>query len=265
MNNFEIIHRLNEDITNKKTVAVVTIISVSGSTPRDEGSKMLVYADGSICGTIGGGVLEKLAIDEALKCIKDRKNKKVSFNLTPKGIDALCMGKVEIMIEVYSWPFKVVILGGGHVAKSLAKLLDFVSIPYIVVDERKDFANRDNFPGALKIINELPHKSIKKDIIIDSNTYIVIVTRGHLLDKECLIEAIKTDARYIGMIGSRSKVKEIFKELNKKKIYPQKDKRVFSPIGINLGGKTPNEISISIIAEILSVMYNTEIKHMRSF
>lgn len=262
MSNHNVISKLNEDIFNKKNVACVTVINTEGSVPRDSGSKMLVYEDGSIYGTVGGGMAEKIAVEEAVKAIKEGKNKKIELDLTPKGIDALCMGKQEMFIEVYLWPLKVFIMGGGHVSKSLSYVLDFLSIPYTVVDDRKDIANRDNFKNAVDIINEFPHKAFSK-LKIDKNSYIVIVTRGHSLDKECLEEAIKTDAKYIGMIGSRSKVKEIFKILNKKKLYPDKDKRVFSPIGVNTGGKTPNEIAVSIAAEILAVSNNVKPIHMK--
>ena len=262
MSNFDIISKINDDIANKKNIAVVTIISANGSVPREPGAKMIVYEDGKIYGTIGGGRMEKLAIDEAVKCIRKNQNKKVSFDLTPRGIDALCMGKAEIFIEVYVWPVKVYIFGGGHIAKSLSHVFDFLSIPYSVIDERKDITNRDAFKNAVDIINEFPDKSFSK-LKIDSNSYIVIVTRGHSLDKDCLVKAIKTEAKYIGMIGSRAKVKEIFNILNKKGIYPQRDKRVFSPIGINTGGKTPDEIAISIVAEIIAVSNNARVAHMR--
>jgi xanthine dehydrogenase accessory factor len=172
------------------------------------------------------------------------------------------MGRVEVLIEVYVWPVRVLILGGGHVAVSLSKILDFLEIPYSVADDRSEFANRDNFLHAADIINELPHKALKK-YKADDKTYIVIVTRGHSYDESCLRESLKTDACYIGMIGSRSKVKEIFKRLNREKLYPQKDKRVYSPIGLVLGGKTPNEIAISIASEILCVSYKTKPGHMR--
>lgn len=262
MSLYDVITKLNEDIKNRRTVALVTIISVTGSTPQNSGSKMLVYPDGSIFGTIGGGKFEYLTIKQALKAIKEGKNAKVTFDLTPAAMGALCMGRAEVLIEVYKFPIKIVILGAGHVAKSLSILLDYISFPYVVVDERTEFANRNNFPNAVSIINKLPYKAMK-DVDIDKDTYIVIMTPDHRMDRECLIQAIKTDACYIGMIGSKNKVGEIFKDLNKKKIYPQKDKRIYSPIGLSIGGKTPQEISISIVSEILSVFYNSKIKHMR--
>ncbi|NLH39749.1 MAG: hypothetical protein GX445_06780 [Elusimicrobia bacterium] len=260
--NTDIISRLNDDINNKKNLAVVSIVSSEGSTPRDIGSKMIVYPDKTIYGTIGGGELEHLVIKDAVDCIKKNENKKLVFDLTPSGIDALCMGKVEVLIEVYTWPVRVLILGAGHVALSLSKLLDFLQIPYSVADDRNEFANRDNFLNAADIINDLPHKALKK-YPVDENTYIVIVTRGHIYDEKCLRESLNTKACYIGMIGSKSKVKEIFKRLDKEGLYPQRDKRVYSPVGLSLGGKTPNEIAVSIVSEILCVSYKIRPRHMR--
>lgn len=262
MNNINIIKEISKAIDEKKNFAVVSIISSSGSTPRDSGSKMIVYSDGSIYGSVGGGKLEHLCIKEALNCIEKQENKKVKFSLTPGGLNALCMGEVEVYIEVYTFPIKVFIFGAGHVGFALSKIFDFLSIPYVIIDDRKDLASKTNFPNAFSVVNEKPDKAFN-NLEIDKDSYIIIVTRGHSLDKECLVNALKTKASYIGMIGSRSKVKEIFKELNKKKIYPQKDKRVYSPIGVNCGGKTPNEIAVSVACEILSVFYKTDIKHMR--
>lgn len=255
-----VIKALNDAISERKNVAFVLVISVDGSTPRNEGSKMLVYEDGSIVGTIGGGSFEALAIKKAIECIKKGESGKFLFELTPKGIGALCMGKMEVFIDVYKTPFKVFIFGAGHVAQKLANVLSIAGFPYIVSDDRKEFANRENFPQALEIVNEFPHKAFKK-LKITEDDYIVIMTRGHSLDKECLIEALKTKAKYIGMIGSTSKVKTILAELKKKgyKI----DERVYAPIGLELGGKTPGEIAISVTAEILKLHYNTKACHMR--
>jgi xanthine dehydrogenase accessory factor len=255
-----IIKILNRAIEERKSAAFVTVISVDGSTPRESGAKMIVYENGSIDGTIGGGSFEALAIRKAVECLKKGVGGKFIFDLTPKGIGALCMGKMEIFIDVYKAPLKVFILGGGHVAKKVAEVLDVAGFPYFIADERKEFANRNNFPNAIEIINEYPNKSFKK-ALIDEDTYIVIMTRGHILDKECLIEAVKTKAKYIGMIGRADKVKQIMDSLKKKGI--KIDDRVYSPIGLDLGGKTPGEIAVSVISEIIKIRYNKTGRHMR--
>lgn len=257
-----IIERLFNSIKEGKNLAYVTIIETKGSTPRDTGSSMIVYEDGSIYGSIGGGICEKKAIDEARRCIREGKNKRVSFSLTPDGVDALCMGKVEIFIDVYKNTAQVILLGAGHVSKAVSTLLDFLSISYSVVDEREEFANRDNFPNAREIVLDYPY-NFERHLKISNDSFILILTRGHKYDAKSLEKAIKTKACYIGMIGSVDKVKETFARFKRKGIDLSKDPRIFSPVGIRCGGKTPPEIAISIVAEILSVKYNTKVSHMR--
>ncbi len=254
-----IIKILSDAISERKNVAFVTVISSAGSTPRESGSKMIVYENGSIYGTIGGGEIESLTIKKAVECIKKGESGKFSFELTPNGIGALCMGKIEVFIDVYKTPLKVFICGAGHVAKQLGRVLSIVGLPYSVADDRKDFACKENFPEAFEIINEFPDKAFKK-AKIDSETYVVIMTRGHSLDAECLREAVKTKAHYIGMIGSDSKVRTIISDLKKKGI--KIDSRVYSPIGLELGGKTPGEIAVCVVAEILKIYYGKSGKHM---
>ena len=130
-------------------------------------------------------------------------------------------------------------------------------------DDRKEFANAERFPGARAIINEAPHRAVET-AAPDKDTYAVILTRGHALDRECLEAMLKTPAAYIGMIGSGEKVREIFRLLGEKKVYPLKDKRVHAPVGLNLGGKTPGEIAVSVLAEIMKLHYKRDGAHMNA-
>ncbi|MFH1620049.1 MAG: XdhC/CoxI family protein [bacterium] len=257
-----VIKLLSEAIESGRDAALVTIISSAGSTPRDFGAKMLVYSDGSIAGTVGGGKIEALAIKEAVDAIKKRESRKAVFSLTPKGIGMICMGKVEIFIDTYVRDFKLLILGAGHVGRKIAQAAEAAGIPYDVADDREEFADRMAFPGASRIIAVRPDKAVA-EAGVDGRTYIVIVTRGHSLDQECIEKALKTKAAYIGMIGSRHKIPAVFRNLNKKGLHPERDPRVFSPIGLNIGGKTPGEISIAVLSEILKVHNKRNGKHMR--
>lgn len=257
-----LIKMLSEAIDGGRSVAFVTVISVGGSTPREAGAKMLVYADGSIEGTVGGGSIEALTIKQSLACVRKGAGGKFTFDLKPDGnTGMICMGKMEVYIDVYKNPFKVLILGGGHVGVKIAEACRLAGYPFIAADDRKEFANAERFPGALGLINEAPHKAVAL-AAPDKDTYAVIVTRGHALDRECLEAVMRTPAAYIGMIGSRDKVGEIFRLLGKKKLYPLKDPRVHSPVGLNLGGKTPGEIAVSVLAEIMTVHYKRDGAHM---
>ncbi len=258
-----LVKMLAEAIDSGRAAAFVTVISVGGSTPREAGAKMLVYEDGSIEGTVGGGAMEALTIKKALECIAAGQGGKFTFALKPGGnTGMICMGDMEVYIDVYRTPFKVLILGGGHVGVKIAEACRLAGYPYMVADDRTEFANPERFPQALKIINEFPHKAVRA-AGVDKDTYVVIVTRGHALDKECLEEVMRTKAPYIGMIGSAPKVREIYRLLARKKLYPLKDRRVHSPIGLNLGGKAPGEIAVSVLAEVIKLHYKRDGAHMR--
>ncbi|HOW27119.1 MAG TPA: XdhC/CoxI family protein [Elusimicrobiota bacterium] len=259
--NNDVFRILSESIRNGRDVALATIISAEGSTPRETGAKMLVFEDGSIQGTVGGGKLEALCIKNALSAMESGQNRKVTFELTEKGIGMACAGKTEVFIEVYLSRLKLFICGAGHVGQKIAAAATVAGIPYSVADEREEFACRDHFPQASRIHVEQPDHALTA-ARVDDKTYVVIVTRGHMLDKECLAAAMETKAAYIGMIGSRSKVPTIFKLLNKKGIHPEKDPRVYSPIGLDTGGKTPGEISVSVIAEILKLRHQATGNHL---
>lgn len=258
-----LIKLLAEAIDSGRGAAFVTVISVDGSTPREAGTKMLVYSDGAIEGTVGGGAIEALAIKRALECIRNGEGGKFVFDLKPEGNTGMtCMGRMEVFIDVYKNPFKVLILGAGHVGIKIAEACRLAGYPYMVADDRREFANAERFPGALAVITEQPQKAVKA-AGVDAETYVVIVTRGHSLDRECLEAVMRTPAAYIGMIGSGDKVAEMFRKMAKKKLYPLKDKRVHSPIGLNLGGKAPGEIAVSVISEIIKVHYGRDAAHMR--
>lgn len=258
-----IIKLLAEAIDEGRGAAFVTVISVDGSTPREAGAKMLVYADGSIEGTVGGGSIEALTIRQAVACVKAGQGGKFVFDLKPQGnTGMICMGKMEVYVDVYKNPFKVLILGGGHVGLKIAEACRLAGYPYAVADDRKEFANAERFPGATAVINEFPHKAVEA-AKVDADTYAVIVTRGHALDRECLEAVMRTPAAYIGMIGSKDKVGEIFRLVGKKRLYPLKDPRVHSPVGLNLGGKAPGEIAVSVLAEIMAVHYRRDAGHLR--
>ncbi|MDA8243016.1 MAG: XdhC/CoxI family protein [Elusimicrobia bacterium] len=258
-----IIKLLSEAIDSGRAAAFVTVISVDGSTPREAGAKMLVFPDGSIEGTIGGGSVEALVIRRAVDCLRRGEGGKFAFELKPTGnTGMICMGGMEVFVDVYKNPFKVLILGGGHVGVKIAEACRLAGYPFLVADDRREFANAERFPGALAVINEMPHKAVEA-AGVDAETYVVIVTRGHALDRECLEAAMSTSAPYIGMIGSKDKVGEVFRLLGKKKLYPLKDGRVHSPIGLNLGGKTPGEIAVSVLAEIMKVHYKRDAGHMK--
>jgi len=252
-----------ESLQAGREVALVTVIETDGSTPGDAGNRMLVFPDGSIVGTVGGGKLEALCIQEALDALSLGRSKKATFELTPSGIGMACSGRVEVFIEVFSARLKIFILGAGHVAKKIGELASCVGIPYSVADDRMEFANRERFPHAATVYAEKPVSAMEKEGI-NERTYIIIATRGHEMDAECLKYALKTKAAYIGMVGSRNKIPAIYKRLKRNGLHPEQDLRVFSPIGLDLGGKDPGAVALSIIAEVMKLHHERTGCHLRT-
>jgi len=262
----DIFERVVELKKERRSFCLTTLIKEEGSSPRDLGTRMLVFPDGKIDFTIGGGALEKLVIKDALVGFKKKENFTKKYNLTKNDIKGeiptgmYCGGNVEVLFE-YFYPEEILIIfGAGHVAKAIAKLCNVLKFPYIIVDNRKDYAKKEYFPGVSEVVRS-NYKESFKNLSIDENTYIIIVTYCHQFDSVCLEESLKTKAKYIGMIGSQNKVKTILKEIKKKGI--KIDNRVYSPVGLDIGGNSPEEIALSIVSEILKVKYNLTGKSMR--
>ena len=235
--------------------ALVTVVSATGSTPREEGAKMLVKPDGTILGTIGGGNLEAQVIEEAIKVMKQGRPKRLHFALTAKEADEVgmvCGGELEVFIEPILSPPTLYLFGGGHISLSLAKMGKLLGFKIAVIDDRAEFASPDRFPEADILLAEDFAKSFPK-LKIDKSSYIVIVTRGHQHDELVLEWAVGTPAKYIGMIGSKTKVEAIFSHLLTKGISREQLDRVHAPIGLEIDAQTPEEIAVSILAEVIKV------------
>ncbi|MFC2048316.1 XdhC family protein [Chloroflexota bacterium] len=233
--------------------ALATVISAGGSTPREEGAKMLVRADGSILGTIGGGGLEARIMKEAAEVIRTGESKHLIFRLTEKEeLGLLCGGDAGVFIEpIVSLP-TLYIFGGGHIGFPLAKMANLVDFRVVVIDNRPEFANPERFPEAEQTLVE-DHNTAFSNLKVDKLSYIVIITHGHKGDETVLEGALATKARYIGMIGSKAKVKTVFSHLLNKGISQELLDRVHAPIGLAIGAETPEEIAVSILAEIIQI------------
>ncbi|MDI6706581.1 MAG: XdhC/CoxI family protein [Bacillota bacterium] len=245
----------------KKHFAVVTIVETEGSTPRNENAKMLVFSDGRCQGTIGGGVLENQAIQEAQEAIKRRKSTLVKYRLHEGEGESLpmkCGGNVQLFIEVFTPKPALVIVGAGHVGKALSEVAKMLNFEITIIDDREEWADKDRFPGGTNVLVKKDMTKAFDNIEIDVDTCIVIATRGHGYDKEALSAALKLKASYIGMIGSNKKVRETFQQLINEGFDAELLKKVYSPIGLDLGAETPEEIAVSIMAEILKVRNNAK-------
>jgi xanthine dehydrogenase accessory factor len=230
--------------------AIATIVQCSGSSPQKEGAKMLIRDDGSIVGTLGGGCIETEVVQTSLQAIKDGCPLTIPFELTEKHGGLVCGGKVLVYIEPVIPDPHLVILGAGHVGKALSKIARFSGFKVTVVDDREEYANRDNIPDANETV-VIDFEKVLSKVSVDKNTYIVIATRGHNHDLDALKVALGTKARYIGLLGSKRKKALLFKTL-KEEGFAQRDiDRVITPIGLSIGSVIPEEIAISIMAQII--------------
>jgi xanthine dehydrogenase accessory factor len=254
MHNFLEIHQeIVNCLSEGKEAALVTIVSASRSTPRGAGARMLVKPDGSIMGTIGGGMVEAEAINIARRVIRSEKSELHKFSLTPdKEPGMVCGGEMDIFVEPVLQTPMIYLFGAGHISLALARIGKLLGFRLTVIDDRPDYANEKRFPDADNIVVDNFAQSFNK-IRIDKHSYIVIMTRSHTEDESVLEQALLTKAGYIGMIGSKTKVKTIFHNLKNKGIENDLLDKVHSPIGLEIFAETPEEIAISILAEIVKV------------
>jgi len=243
-------------IDKGETIAWVTVVDTKGSTPREVGAKMLVNKDGLIAGTIGGGITEAKVIEETKQALKEGKRRFLTYHLTKEqaALDegAICGGDMKIFIDILQPKEEVLIFGAGHIAVCVSKLAKMVGFRAVIIDDRKEFANQNRFPEADEIIAEEIEEALTH-LNITPSTYIIILTRGHLKDEEVLTSVIRSGAAYIGMIGSRNKNATVFQQLTKKGISQEELNKVHAPIGIDIKAQTPEEIAVSIMAEIIQV------------
>lgn len=238
--------------TKHQPVALCTIVKASGSTPRHSTSKMLVHLDGRILGSVGGGELENRVIQEALASLRDGKPRNLTYRMTnpERGDPGLCGGQVEVFVEPILPTPMLVVVGGGHVGKAVAHLAKWLGFRVAVSDDRPEFCTPEANPEADEFY-PVPLAELPLNLTITPQTAIVLTTRGSNVDVAGLPALLDTQAGYIGVIGSRRRWNTTVRELNQQGISDEKLKHIHSPIGLGIGAETPEEIAVSILAEIL--------------
>jgi len=249
--------------------AVATIVNVRGSIPSFKTAKMLVRDDGSIVGTIGGGCVEADVWQAAREVMESEKPRTLSFDLNqdPKYDTGLvCGGTLEVFVEPVLPPALLYVFGAGHVALSLCQTAAGAGFDVVVCDDRSSYATKERFPAAREV-HAMDFDEAMQKLDPDESSYIVIVTRGHRDDMRVLRWAVQTRARYVGMIGSKRKVIQIFKTLEEEGVPTQLFERVHAPIGLDIGAVTPEEIAVAITAELIAVRRHAPatVPHMRWF
>ena len=240
--NREVFAAVADALDRGEPAALVTIVSATGSTPQRIGAKMLVFADGRMIGTIGGGCYENDAFWKAREAIADRKPRLVHYELMDVYIEP-----IEPSPELY-------VVGAGHVGFHLARLAHDVGFRVHVIDDREKFANSERFPNAVEIVvDDIPSWIARATI--PAHAFAVIVTRGHTNDLEALRALAPRELRYLGLIGSRAKVARIYDALVADQTPANLLTRVHAPIGLDIGAVTPQEIAVSILAELIAVKH----------
>ncbi|MGH9593848.1 MAG: XdhC family protein [Bryobacteraceae bacterium] len=235
--------------------AIATIVQVNGSIPSYESAKILVREDGSFMGTVGGGCVEAEVWNAAREVIETEKPRHLTFSL---GQDAaydeglICGGQLNIFVEPVIPQPHAFIFGGGHVSKSISKVATIAGFSTVIVDNREAFANAERFPEAEATYAE-EYEDVFPKLEVNSSTYLIIVTRGHRDDMRVLRWAVNTPARYIAMIGSKRKTISVVHELEKEGIQREAFEKVFAPMGLEIGAETPEEIAISVVAEMIAI------------
>src|SRR6185295_371547 len=235
--------------------ALATIVQVRGSIPSYESAKLLVREDGSMAGTIGGGCVEAEVWTAAREVIETEKPRHLNFSL---GQDAaydnglICGGQLNIFVEPVTPQPKAIIFGGGHVSKSISKIASIAGFASTIVDDREAFANSERFPEA-EATYAAPYEEVFDKLTITSNTFVIIVTRGHRDDMRVLKWAVTTGAKYIAMIGSKRKTISVIHELEKEGMRRELFEKIFAPMGLEIGAESPEEIAIAVVAEMIAV------------
>jgi len=255
--NREVFAAVSEALERGESVALVTVVSTIGSTPQRVGAKMLVFADGRIVGTIGGGCYENDAFWKAREAIASRMPQVVHYELSDdfaQETGLICGGQMDVYIEPIEPSPELYIVGAGHVGFHLARLAQEVSFRVHVIDDREKFANADRFPDAAEIVVDDVPAWIARTAL-PPHAYVVIVTRGHTNDLDALRALAPRDLRYLGLIGSRAKIARIYEALLEDGMSSEVLERVHAPIGLDIGAVTPQEIAVGILAELIGVKH----------
>lgn len=257
MRNEDVFEAVAEALKRGESAALVTIIRAQGSTPQRVGAKMLVFPDGRIVGTIGGGCYENEAFWKARTAIETRQPVIAKFELTDdlaEDSGLICGGRMEVYIEPLEPAPALYLVGAGHVSYHLAQAAHTVGFKLHVIDDREKFANTERFPDAEEIVvDSIPEWLTQAEL--PPHAFAVILTRGHRHDLDALRALAPKDLRYLGLIGSRAKVARIYQALEAEGIAPEQLRKIHAPVGLDLGAVTPQEIAVSILAEMIGVKY----------
>lgn len=244
--------RLAEVERSGTPAALATVIQARGAVPRHAGSKMIIFADGRIEGSVGGGEMESRVVREAIEILESGEPRRLHYTFSDpsEGDPGVCGGEIEIFVEPLAQPPTLIVVGGGHVGKAVVHLAHWLGFRVVLSDDRPEFATSGAVPGADAYV-ACPLAELPARTRIDARTYMVLTTRGVDIDVPGLPALLESQAAYIGIIGSRRRWETSMQELQAQGVPDAMLARVHSPIGLELNAETPEEIAVSILAEII--------------
>lgn len=260
----QIIAALTNSLQVNEPVALVTVIASNGSSPGKAGAMMTVTASGRICGTVGGGSLEHQVIHEARRCLATGESKEVRHTLNPGGeLGMSCGGELRLFIKSFQTLPQLIVIGGGHIGLELYLLGVHQGFRVVVIDDREEMASAERFPQAERIATDNIAATLGS-FPITATSYVTIASRSHETDRLALEATVHSTAAYIGMIGSRNKIRNTMRALLEKGIAREKLEAVYAPMGLDIASVQPKEIALSIMSEILLVKNKGSLHHMRA-
>jgi len=257
-----------EELEKGNPVALVIVTKKIGSAPRDVGARMVVRVDGSVVGTLGGGVFERMIVEEALRALREGRSraKRYAFREeASRGAEKtglICGGETEVFIDVLKPAPRLLIVGAGHLAQSIARVASEVGFRIAVTDRDEGHANRERFPMAEEIVVDEPERGVEK-LGPREGDLLVIVYGGVEEDYRALLKALETPVRYIGLLGSRRKCQEFLRRLRERGYREEELRgRLYMPLGLDIGADSPEEIAVAAVAELISVLRGGKLKHL---
>ncbi len=253
------IDAINEYSSKMERFAIVTITESTGSSPASVGQNIIIKEDGDFAGTVGGGIVESKIIKEAIECLKNGISKSFEYDLLEIGMS--CGGSVKGFIQAPPIDNNLIIIGGGHIGQKLYEIGQHTEFKITLVDDRDEFAKVEKFPNCKVVCCD--YSELLNNVKIDENSYVVLVTRGHVTDLTALKQVLKVSPKYIGMIGSRRKTLEVKAKVLEECQDEEMLKNIYAPIGLNIAKNDPAEIAISIFAEILTIKNKGKLEHLK--
>lgn len=269
MGDLDIYEVLIGELKKGRGIVLASIIKKVGSAPRDVGARILIKEDGSFIGTLGGGSFEMMVWKDALQALREGKPILKKYVFRREGVSEgeetglICGGEVEVFMDVLKPVPRMILIGAGHLAQAISRIASLLGYRLAVVDLNPEFVSKERFPDAEELIVSRDFEDWVEKIQPTSNDVILIVYGGVEEDYKALRASLKTNAKYIGLLGSRRKCVEFLKKL-KEEGYSDEELRgrLYMPVGIDIGADTPEEIAVAIIAELIKVMKGGSMKHL---